>query len=261
MSHHHPVAIEVSALVAGHGAQPVLHDVSLSARAGEWLAIVGPNGAGKSTLLRCMAGLLAPESGAVRLQGQALSAWPARTRARTLAWLGQAVHGEPAMSVQDTVALGRLPHQGWLGLAGVRTADELAVKQALQDADMTWAAQRRMSALSGGERQRVHLARALAAQAAVLLLDEPVAHLDAPHQRLLSQVLRREASQGRCVVSVLHELPLALAADQLAIMQEGRMVAHGRRDDPQVHRAIESVFDQAVSISRIGERWAVMPAF
>lgn len=257
----HVIALEARGLVAGHGAHAVLHDISLQAHAGEWLAIVGPNGAGKSTLLRCLSGLMMPQAGGVSLQGQPLAQWPARARARTMAWLGQEVSSEPSMSVHDTVALGRLPHQGWLGLAGTRARDEAAVLQALKDADVAWAAHRRMSALSGGERQRVHLARALAAQAPVLLLDEPVSHLDAPHQRLLAQVLRREAGQGRCVVSVLHELPLAMAADQLAVMQDGRIVAHGQRDDPQVHRAIESVFDQAVAISQIEQRWMVIPRF
>lgn len=258
---HHPVAIEATRLCASHGERPVLHDVSLRAQACEWLAIVGPNGAGKSTLLHCMAGLMALQSGEIKLQGQALDHWPSRARARHLAWLGQDAGGDPAMAVHDVVALGRVPHQGWLGLSGMRAADRGAVSQALQDSDMAWAANRCMSALSGGERQRVHLARTLAVQAPVMLLDEPVSHLDAPHQRMLARVLRREADKGRCVVSVLHELPLALAADRLLVMQAGRVVMQGHRDDPAVHRAIESVFDQAVTITRVAQRWVVLPSF
>jgi iron complex transport system ATP-binding protein len=94
-----------------------------------------------------------------------------------------------------------------------------------------------------------------------MLLDEPVAHLDAPHQRLLAQVLRREASLGRSVISVLHELPLALQADELAIMQDGQILMQGSRDDPAVHRALESVFDHAVAITRVDDRWVVLPQF
>lgn len=257
----HHVEIEATRLCASHGERQVLHDVDVRAQAGEWLAIVGPNGAGKSTLLRCMAGLMAAQSGEIKLQGQALGHWPSGARARHLAWLGQDAGGDPAMTVHDVVALGRMPHQGWLGLSGMRAADRGAVSQALQDTDMAWAADRPMSALSGGERQRVHLARTLAVQAPVMLLDEPVSHLDAPHQRLLARVLRREADKGRCVVSVLHELPLALAADRLAIMQAGRVVTQGHRDDPNVHRAIESVFDQAVTITRVAQRWVVLPSY
>jgi iron complex transport system ATP-binding protein len=258
---HHPLALDAKRVSASHGGTQVLFHVDLPARAGEWLAIVGPNGAGKSTLLRCLSGLMPTAGGEVMLQGQPLHQWPGRARAQHLAWLGQDVSGDPAMAVRDVVALGRLPHQGWLGLAGMRAADLGAVSQAMQDTDTTWAADRRMSALSGGERQRVLLARALAVQAPVMLLDEPVSHLDAPHQRLLARVLRREADKGRCVISVLHELPLALAADRLAVMQAGRIVAHGHRDDPQVHRAIEQVFDQAVTIVRADARWVVLPNF
>lgn len=254
-------ALQAEGVCVGYGAQQVLHEASLQAQAGEWLSIVGPNGAGKSTLLRCLAGLMPVPRGQVSLRGQPLAQWPSRLRARTVAWLGQDVAGDPAMSVYDTVALGRLPYQGWLGLRGMTAGDHDAVKQALVDTDMAWAASRPMAALSGGERQRVNLARALAVRAAIMLLDEPVSHLDAPHQRLLAQVMRREASQGVCVISVLHELPLALAADKLAVMQAGRVIASGGRDDPMVHRAVEQVFDQAVSISQVNGRWTALPTY
>ena len=256
-----PMAVSANAVHARHGQQAVLHGVNLPTYAGQWLAVVGPNGAGKSTLLRCLSGLMSPAAGEVMLQGQPLKAWRLRERARHLAWLGQGVVGDEAMSVWDTVALGRLPHQDWLGQASYSQADRAAIAQALQDTDMQWAAARPLGTLSGGERQRVHLARALATQAPVLLLDEPVSHLDAPHQRLLAQVLRREAGQGCCVISVLHELPLALAADQIAVMQAGCIVAHGHVNEPAVHRAIESVFEQAVAISRVDDRWVALPVF
>lgn len=254
------VAIEAQAIDARHGDRQVLHGVSLSVQAGQWLAIVGPNGAGKSTLLRCLSGLMTATGGHVMLQGRAWHAWPARARARQLAWLGQSTSGDESMSVRDTIALGRLPHQGWLGSPAATREDQAAVELAMQDTDMCWAAGRALGTLSGGERQRVHLARALAVQAPVMLLDEPVSHLDAPHQRLFANVMAREAGKGRCMISVLHELPLALLADRLAVMCEGRLVAQGRRDDPQVHRAIESVFDHAVTIMRLDERWVAVPA-
>lgn len=246
-------ALTVSGLSVCRGECTVLYDIGFQAQAGQWLAIVGPNGAGKSTLLRCLAGLLTPVMGEVR--------WGTTPRGPRLSWLGQDPGGDEAMSVRDTVALGRLPHQGWLGWPMPSKADHDAVAQALVDTDMIWAADRPMLSLSGGERQRVRLARALAVQAPVLLLDEPVAHLDAPHQRLVAQVLQREAARGRCIISVLHELPLALAADRLAVMQAGRLVAQGDRGDPGVHRALEGVFEQAVSISFVEGRWAVLPRF
>lgn len=254
-------ALQASGLHVHYGERTVLRDAHVRVEPGRWLALVGPNGAGKSTLMRCLAGLLEPASGDVRLHGEPLSRCPDRQRARTLAWMGQDVVADPDMRVRDAVALGRLPHQGWLGGGAESTADAQAITQALQDTGMTWAAQRRWGELSGGERQRVSLARALAVQAPVLLLDEPVAHLDAPHQRLLAQVLRREVGLGRSVVSVLHELPLALQADELSVMRDGRVVMQGSRDDPAVHRALEQVFDHAVSITRVEARWVVVPQF
>ncbi len=259
-----PVALQAQQLSLRRGGAWVLQDLDLHAMAGQWLAIVGPNGAGKSTLLRCLAGLMQPAHGQVLWSGRAASAWSARARAQHLAWLGQdALGGDAmeAMSVQDTVALGRLPHQGTLGWMSLNAADRQAIAQALADTDLTWAAQRTLGSLSGGERQRVALARALAVQAPVLLLDEPVAHLDAPHQRLLAQVLRREAAAGRCIVSVLHELPLALAADRLAVLHDGRLRACGDRNDPALHRAIEGVFDHAVTITELQGKWVATPSY
>jgi iron complex transport system ATP-binding protein len=251
------VAMQAVGLNAERGGRAVLHDVSLSASSGQWLAVIDPNGAGKSTLLRCLAGLLTPTSGSIHCQPA--GAGSVLARARQLSWLGQDPVGDETMTVFDTVALGRLPHRGWLGWSGLSRDDHAAIERALQDTDLIWAAERTLAALSGGERQRVSLARALAVQASVMLLDEPVSHLDAPHQRLVAQVMRREAAQGRCIISVLHELPLALAADRIMVMRQGRVVAEGPRDDAEVHRAIESVFDQAVAITRVNERWVAVP--
>ncbi len=243
------------------GQATVVRGVSLAAHAGQWLAIVGPNGAGKSSLLQALAGLWPVASGEVLLQGQSGPQVSARQRARQLAWMGQTPPGDEALSVDDTVALGRLPHQGWWGWPAHSAADREAIEQALQDTDLLALRHRALQALSGGERQRAHLARALATQAPVLLLDEPSAHLDAPHQRLLAQVLRTQAQRGRAVVSVLHELPLALAADRIAVMQSGVLLACGDAGEPAVHRAIETVFAQAVRIAQVGGRWTALPCY
>jgi len=148
-----------------------------------------------------------------------------------------------------------------LGWPRQSTSDLSAIEQALADADLLALRDRRMPALSGGERQRAHLARALATQAPVLLLDEPAAHLDAPHQRVLAGILRAQAGLGRAVVSVVHELPLALAADRIAVMQSGSMLVCGDARDPAVHRAIESVFDDAIRIVQVEGRWTPVPTY
>jgi len=248
-------------LCVRRGDAQVVNHVDLSAHAGQWLAVVGPNGAGKSSLLQALAGLWPAASGEVWLMGTALSHWPATERARRLAWLGQSLPDDADLTVADLVALGRLPHQGWLGWPRQSTSDLSAIEQALADADLLALRDRRMPALSGGERQRAHLARALATQAPVLLLDEPAAHLDAPHQRVLAGILRAQAGLGRAVVSVVHELPLALAADRIAVMQSGSMLVCGDARDPTVHRAIESVFDDAIRIVQVEGRWTPVPTY
>jgi len=237
------------------GGADVLCGVSLALSPG-WTAIVGPNGAGKSTLLRTMAGLLRPRSGMVWLGERAISHWPPRERGRQVSWLDQKGEGTGDLSVRDVVRLGRLPHLGLFTAPGA--GDEAAVDEALAACECGAWQQRRLLELSGGERQRALLARALAVQAPVLLLDEPTTHLDPPHQVALVKLLQRLA-RTRTVASVLHDLPLALQADRIVVMSAGRVFAEGRHDDPAVHAALMSVFEQAICIQRLGERYIAVP--
>ncbi|KPF70019.1 ABC transporter [beta proteobacterium AAP99] len=224
--------------------RPVLRGVDVTLPAG-WTAIVGPNGAGKSTLLRALAGLLPVQTGQIRLNGHDMAVLKPRERARRLAWLSQAAESEGDLTVRETVALGRLPHVGLFGSLG--KADEMAVDAALQAMACTPWQHRRLSELSGGERQRVLLARALATEASVLLLDEPTTHMDPPHQVALIRLLRQIAPQ-RTIVSVLHDLNLALHADRLVIMDQGLIIAEGAQQDAQLHAAISAVFGGAIHI-------------
>jgi iron complex transport system ATP-binding protein len=242
-------------LTVALGRRTVLHGVSLALQPG-WTAIVGPNGAGKSTLLRALAGLLPPRSGQVWLQGRPLDQWSARERARRIAWLAQHAQAQGDLSVRELVQLGRLPHLGLFGAASAQ--DEQAVDAAMQAAECTAWSQRRLQQLSGGERQRCLLARALAVQAPVLLLDEPTTHLDPPHQVAVVRLLQRLGRRGT-VASVLHDLPLALQADQVLLMQGGRVVASGAHDDPALHAALCAVFDGAIRIHRVGVRFSALP--
>lgn len=243
------------------GERRVVDGVSLQLAAGEWLALVGPNGAGKSSLLAALAGLLPVERGQVLLQGQDLAGWPPRERAQRLAWLAQVAEAEGDIPVREVVRLGRLPRHGLLGAPDA--ADEAAVQAALQATDTQALADRRLSALSGGERQRVLLARALAVQAAVLLLDEPTTHLDLPHQALLLRHLRAAADAGTAVAAVLHDLNLALQADRVLVMERGRLLAEGRPGDAALHDALERVFGGSLRILPVadghGGGWAVLP--
>ncbi len=236
--------------------QPVLHDINLDIAAGEWTSIVGPNGAGKSTLLKCLAGVL-PHSGSVALLGQPFNSLPHRERARQLAWLGQNETSADDLTVGDVAMLGRLPHQAWL--APPSAADYAAVEQALR-ATRAWDWRHRaLGQLSGGERQRVLLARALAVQAQVLLMDEPLANLDPPHQADWLELVRQLVAEGKTVVSVLHEITMALQAGQVVVMARGRISHHGASGDAATHAALVNVFDRRLAVHAIEGQWVALP--
>jgi iron complex transport system ATP-binding protein len=234
----------------------LLSDISLDIPQGRWTAIVGPNGAGKSTLLRAVAGLQRCE-GSMQLAGKPLADWPSRERARHLAWMGQQESGADDLMAHDVVMLGRLPHRPWL--APPTAADQAAVQAAMQSTQ-SWAwRERRLGSLSGGERQRVLLARALAVDAPLTLMDEPLAHLDPPHQADWMTLVRARVAAGHSVVSVLHELHLALQADHLVLMADGRIVHTGAPADPATHDALRRVFGPSLHIAQIEGRWVALP--
>ena len=244
--------LEAEGLTLAYGARRVVDRVTGALRAGEWLAVVGPNGAGKSTLLTLLAGLRAPAAGRVRLLGRDLAHWPARERARLLAWLAQQGEADGELAALDIVRLGRLPHLGLLGSPGA--ADEAVVRAAMDETAATPFATRRLATLSGGERQRV------------LLLDEPAAHLDPPHQRALLATLAARARAGLAVVSVLHDVTAALAADRVWVLDRGRLVADGSPHSGELRAALVKVFGGAFSIEPVQlgaartTRWVAVPA-
>ena len=238
------------------GTTRALQDVSLIVQPG-WTAIVGPNGAGKSTLLRALAGLQVPDDGVVQLNGTSTRDVPARTRGQQLAWLGQQSDSGSELTVRELVSLGRLPKLGLFTSAGPE--DEAVVDRAMELTECSAWQHRRLYQLSGGERQRVLLARALAVGAPLLLLDEPTTPLDPPHQVVLVRLLRRQAQAGTIVVSVLHDLSIALLADRLVVMERGRVRHEGAADDPVSHAALTEVFGGAIRIEKLGTRWIAVP--
>ncbi|MGH6626509.1 MAG: ABC transporter ATP-binding protein [Burkholderiaceae bacterium] len=250
------VAIHAHSIRARLGFAEVLHGIELSLPAARWTSIVGPNGAGKSTLLKVLAGLL-HHQGEVRLLGQPLGALSGRARARQLSWLGQNEATADDLTVYDVAMLGRLPHQPWL--APPSAADRAAVEQALR-ATQAWDWRgRALGQLSGGERQRVLLARALAVQAQVLLMDEPLANLDPPHQTDWLLMVRELVASGKTVVSVLHEISLALQADEMVVMAQGRVTHQGACSEAATHRALEQVFDQRIAVHSLSGQWIALP--
>ena len=250
------IAVNARSIRARLGNVEILHGISLALPAGRWTSIVGPNGAGKSTLLKVLTGLLA-HGGEVALLGKPMAAWRARERARQLSWLGQNESSADDLTVYDVAMLGRLPHQAWL--APPSAADHAAVERALR-ATQAWDWRgRALGQLSGGERQRVLLARALAVEAQVLLMDEPLANLDPPHQTDWLLMVRELVRAGKTVVSVLHEISLALQADEMVVMDQGLITHQGACSDGATHRALEHVFDHRIAVHCLAGQWVALP--
>jgi iron complex transport system ATP-binding protein len=249
-------ALQCIDLSARLGDVVILQNLNLTLPRARWTSIVGPNGAGKSTLLKVLAGLL-PHTGTVMLEGRPLSQWPNKTRAQRLAWLGQNETSADDLTVWDVAMLGRLPHQAWL--SSPSPVDLAAVEGALR-ATQAWEWRARtLGQLSGGERQRVLLARALAVESDVLLMDEPLANLDPPHQADWLALVQALVAQGKTVVSVLHEVSMALHADELVVMAHGSICHQGSCSDVATHRALEAVFDHRIEVLSLQSLWVALP--
>lgn len=227
------------------GGKAVLREVDLPVMAGEVLALVGPNGAGKSTLLAALAGDLPLASGRILLSGQPLNHWRAEELALRRAMLLQQVQLSFPFSVLDVVRMGRAP---WSNTTASARDDEL-VTYAMSATDVANFAGRKFSELSGGEKARVALARVLAQDTGVLMLDEPTAALDLRHQELVLQVARARAAAGRAVVVVLHDLNLAAGyADKVAVLERGRLAALGAPGEVLTEDLLSRVYQHGIDV-------------
>lgn len=219
----------------------VVEDVSATLLAGSLTALVGPNGAGKTSLVRALVGLL-PHEGVARFAGDDLAALTPRERARRIAYLPQGHEAHWPLPARDIVALGRTPH-GAADPDTLSAGDQEAVARAMDTTDTLHLAERPVTTLSGGERARVALARVFAAEAPVILADEPTAALDPRHQLDVMRGLRAQADAGGLVVVVTHDLGLAARfADRVLVLAEGRPAAFGPPTESLGEDVLRSVF-------------------
>jgi iron complex transport system ATP-binding protein len=220
--------LSISRLSAGYGNSLVLHEVSLEVASGEVAAVIGPNGCGKSTLLRCITGLLTPRTGSISIGGDDAARLDRRERARRLALLPQGGAGGDDLTAYDMVLLGRTPHLPPYGAPSAR--DHEIVTAALESVGALDLSDRRLAQMSGGQRQRVMLARALAQQPQILLLDEPTSNLDLRYQYEILDLVRQVARREKlAVVLVLHQINLAaqVADTMLLLNADGTIRASG----------------------------------
>jgi iron complex transport system ATP-binding protein len=240
--------LTVRGLYAGYDGQLVLRGVDLAATRGELLAIIGPNGCGKTTLLRVVSGVLAFERGDVAIDGVDVHGIRPAAMARRIAVVAQGAGLPERFSAFEVTLMGRTPHLGLLQSESKRDID--VVRAAMQRADCWHLRSRPVEELSGGERQRVIIARALAQEPDLLLLDEPTSHLDIQHQvdtfRLTLELCREHRLAA---VAVVHDLTLAaMFADRVALMADGAIVACGVPGDVLVPEIIERVYGLAVRV-------------
>ena len=242
------------------GSCAVLNEMEFDIPQGKWTSIIGPNGAGKSSLLQGIAGLL-KYTGSITLGDVNLKTLSGKALAKKVAWLDQSATAqedlENSLSAYDTVMLGRLPHQSWLHIPD--PLDHCKVEEVMQQTH-TWSLRERpLMTLSGGERQRVLLARLLAVDANVLLMDEPLANLDPPHQADFLDWQCALMEKNATLVTVLHEIHFALRADHIIMLARGGLYFQGSSQDPETHQALITLFEGRIRLEKLGNDWIALP--
>ncbi len=240
--------LNVEKVCFSYNGKEILHEVSLQIHSGEVLAVVGPNGAGKTTLIRAISGVLSPQKGLIQVAGMDITKLNPMQRARHLAVVPQARELPSTFTVFQTVMLGRTPYLGWLGKAAPK--DEQIVQRVLRSTQLEDLAERQIGELSGGEQQRVLLARALAQNTPLLLLDEPTAHLDLQHQSHLLSLVRQTVAQcGLAVLLAIHDLNLVgLYADRALLLVNGEVLSMGTPAEVLTKSNLERAYQVSVEV-------------
>lgn len=234
--------LETRSLTLAYGERVVIENLDHFFPKGKISVLIGGNGSGKSTLLRSLARLLKPRSGAVILDGKAISTLSTKSVARKMAILPQSPESPDGLTVLQLVKQGRYPYQNWM--QQWTKQDELAVKKALETTNLASFAERTVDSLSGGQRQRVWIAMILAQETDTILLDEPTTYLDLSHQiDILDLLYDLNRNEGRTIIMVLHDLNLAARyADNMVVVHDKTVCAHGKPESVLTPELIKKVF-------------------
>lgn len=236
------------------GGRIAIEGVNLEVRGGEVVALLGANGAGKTTVMRAGLGLIGLDAGSVHLGERAAASLSARARALRAAYLPQRPRAIWSVSVEHLIALGRYAHGAAPDRLGA--ADQAAVDSAIEACSLQTLRARRMDQISGGETARVHLARALAQHAPLLVLDEPTAGLDPAQALGVADIVRRHAAAGGGVLVSMHDVSLAArAADRIVLMKAGSVVADGAPASTLTPEFLREAYGREARIERVGEAW------
>jgi iron complex transport system ATP-binding protein len=240
--------LKINNLTVFYGDRQILHNIQLEVHSGEIVAMLGPNGAGKSTLIRSISGVIPIRNGNIFVDQKDVTTLSIMERARHISVVPQAVSMPPAFTVWETVLLGRTPYLNFLGQTSAK--DEAIARQALEQVDAIHLIEKRMDEISGGEQQRVLLARTLAQDTPILLMDEPTTHLDLSHQVDLLKLITKQAREKNLTVLIaLHDLNLAsMFADRIAIVQNGQLCVAGTPQETLTSEIINSVYKVPVQV-------------
>ena len=241
MSHHHDHALKIADLTVSYARIPALHHISFEVRCGQCVALLGPNGAGKTTLLKTLAGLVGRESGTIHFHGREV-----KGATPDIAYLPQRgqIDWDFPTTVRGLVEMGRYLRLGWYRKYGAD--DDRAVNLAIEAMDLGALQGRQISALSGGQQQRAFLARALAQEAHVLLLDEPFTGLDKPNQDNLKATLRKLRAQGKLLLVSHHDLPSVAEIFDRVLLLNGELIAAGPTDENFTEENIRRTYETSV---------------
>ena len=240
--------IDVDSISISYGDVSVLRDVSFGVERGEFVGLIGPNGAGKTTLLRAVSGVLTPDSGTVGVDGVAVHGLSSRASSRLVSVVPQDTHLSFAFDVRDVVEMGRHPHRSRFGAP--TPEDRTVVDRALERTRTAELADRSIDEVSGGERQRVLLARAIAQDTPVILLDEPTASLDVNHQVETLDLVRDLTDDGKTAVAAIHDLDLAARyCDRLVVLADGVVCGQGPAEDVLSAETISRAFDATAAVT------------